>query len=206
MKLTEVTIQLGVEQTIAKFLEMAKQMECFFLQKRLLLSAQKPEQIVREDITDLKAELNRKELLIQKHYDKIQFWQSLLSNLQGPGPRPAHMHNQTVPPPPPPHTQSQQHQMSNMSQAGPSPLGPTTVPSPLSMMQVNQPMPQVSQGPPAAPMQSLPPAPCYGPPPPQMGSGMVQPGQHPSMHSSGLQGPLAYLEKTTSNIGMPEPR
>lgn len=39
---------LGVEQTVTKFLEMAKQMDCFFLQKRLLLSAQKPEQIVRE--------------------------------------------------------------------------------------------------------------------------------------------------------------
>jgi hypothetical protein len=25
-------------------------------------------------------------------------------------------------------------------------------------------------------------------------------------HAGGLQGPLAYLERTTSNIGLPEPR
>ncbi|XP_013789206.1 mediator of RNA polymerase II transcription subunit 28-like [Limulus polyphemus] len=41
-------VKTGVEQTIQRFLDLAKQMECFFLQKRLLLSTQKPEQFVIE--------------------------------------------------------------------------------------------------------------------------------------------------------------
>lgn len=38
----------GVDQCIQKFLDVARQTECFFLQKRLQLSVQKPEQVVKE--------------------------------------------------------------------------------------------------------------------------------------------------------------
>uniref|UniRef100_A0A672H021 Mediator of RNA polymerase II transcription subunit 28 n=1 Tax=Salarias fasciatus TaxID=181472 RepID=A0A672H021_SALFA len=41
-------IRTGVDQCIQKFLDVARQTECFFLQKRLQLSVQKPEQVVKE--------------------------------------------------------------------------------------------------------------------------------------------------------------
>lgn len=73
-------VKTGVEQTIQRFLDLAKQMECFFLQKRLVLSAQKPEQMVMEDNTELKNELMRKTQLLHKYHEKIHFWQSLLND------------------------------------------------------------------------------------------------------------------------------
>ncbi|KAH7959713.1 hypothetical protein HPB49_013238 [Dermacentor silvarum] len=69
-----------VEQTVQRFLDVAKQMESFFLQKRLVLSAQKSEQMVMEDNTELKNELVRKEQLLQKYNEKIHYWQSLLND------------------------------------------------------------------------------------------------------------------------------
>lgn len=72
-----------VEQVTLRFIDLARQMEAFFLQKRFLLSALKPEIGVKEDISDLRLELNRKEDLIKRHYDKIAVWQSLLADLQG---------------------------------------------------------------------------------------------------------------------------
>lgn len=49
----------GVDQCIQKFLDVARQTECFFLQKRLQLSVQKPEQVVKEvnSYTDLHSHL-----------------------------------------------------------------------------------------------------------------------------------------------------
>ena len=38
----------GLEQSIQKYLDAAKQLETFFLQKRLLLSIHKPEQVITE--------------------------------------------------------------------------------------------------------------------------------------------------------------
>lgn len=58
-------------------------MEAFFLQKRFLLSALKPEVVIKEDIIDLKTELTRKDELIKRHYEKIAVWQNLLADLQG---------------------------------------------------------------------------------------------------------------------------
>lgn len=148
----------GVEQTVQRFLDVAKQMECFFLQKRLLLSVQKPEHIILENISDLKNELVRKEQLLNKYNEKIQTWQNLLQDVPGT-PRP--------PPVPPP----------NMA-----------------------PMP----GPPMPPHHMMP-AHCM---PPMTSSpapgGMVLQSPHPQQQPGGLQGPLAYLERTMSNIGMPD--
>lgn len=72
-----------VEQVTLRFIDLARQMEAFFLQKRFLLSALKPELVVKEDINDLRVELARKEDLIKRHYDKITVWQNLLADLQG---------------------------------------------------------------------------------------------------------------------------
>uniref|UniRef100_F6VRX5 Mediator of RNA polymerase II transcription subunit 28 n=1 Tax=Xenopus tropicalis TaxID=8364 RepID=F6VRX5_XENTR len=49
----------GVEQCIQTFLDVARQTECFLLQKKLQLSVQKPEQ----DVSELRNELQRKEVL-----------------------------------------------------------------------------------------------------------------------------------------------
>uniref|UniRef100_A0A8D8RIQ8 Mediator of RNA polymerase II transcription subunit 28 n=1 Tax=Cacopsylla melanoneura TaxID=428564 RepID=A0A8D8RIQ8_9HEMI len=83
-------IKLEIDQATLKFLDLARQMEAFFLQKRFLLSALKPELIVKEDIVDLRHDLARKEELIKRHYDKIAVWQNLLSDLQGWAKSPAH--------------------------------------------------------------------------------------------------------------------
>ncbi|XP_077461574.1 mediator of RNA polymerase II transcription subunit 28 [Stigmatopora argus] len=74
-------IRTGVDQCIQKFLDVARQTECFFLQKRLQLSVQKPEQVVKEDVSELRNELQRKELLVQKHLSKLHTWQQVLDEV-----------------------------------------------------------------------------------------------------------------------------
>ncbi|CAH0756928.1 unnamed protein product [Diatraea saccharalis] len=72
-----------VKVEVERFIDLARQMEAFFLQKRFLLSAMKPELLVKEDNNELKCELQRKEELLRRHYDKIGQWQNLLADLQG---------------------------------------------------------------------------------------------------------------------------
>ncbi|KAJ1214291.1 hypothetical protein NDU88_001914 [Pleurodeles waltl] len=74
-------IRTGVDQCIQKFLDVARQTECFFLQKRLQLSVQKPEQVIKEDVSELRNELLRKETLIQKHLTKLRNWQQVLEDI-----------------------------------------------------------------------------------------------------------------------------
>lgn len=82
-------IKVEVEQTTLRFIDLARQMEAFFLQKRFLLSALKPEMVVKEDINELRLELARKDELLKRHYDKISVWQNLLADLQGYAKSPA---------------------------------------------------------------------------------------------------------------------
>ncbi|XP_018328389.1 mediator of RNA polymerase II transcription subunit 28 [Agrilus planipennis] len=82
-------IRTEVEQTTLRFIDLARQMEAFFLQKRFLLSALKPEMVVKEDINELRLELARKDELLKRHYDKIIVWQNLLGDLQGYAKSPA---------------------------------------------------------------------------------------------------------------------
>jgi mediator of RNA polymerase II transcription subunit 28 len=74
-------IRTGVDQCIQKFLDIARQTECFFLQKRLQLSVQKPEQVIKEDVLELRNELQRKEALVQKHLTKLRHWQQVLEGI-----------------------------------------------------------------------------------------------------------------------------
>ncbi|XP_045035300.1 mediator of RNA polymerase II transcription subunit 28 [Daphnia magna] len=78
-------LRTDAEQNVAKFIEVAKQMETFFLQRRMQISVLKPEQLVKEDCTELKQELARKDELIKKHYEKISIWLNMLGEPQ-PGP------------------------------------------------------------------------------------------------------------------------
>ncbi|XP_032656714.1 mediator of RNA polymerase II transcription subunit 28 [Chelonoidis abingdonii] len=81
----------GVDQCIQKFLDVARQTECFFLQKRLHLSVQKPELVIKEDVSELKNELQRKEALIQKHLGKLRHWQQVLEDMNVQQKKPAEM-------------------------------------------------------------------------------------------------------------------
>ncbi|OWR54809.1 KDM4 protein [Danaus plexippus plexippus] len=72
-----------VRVEVERFIDLARLMEAFFLQKRFLLSAMKPELLVKEDNNELKCELQRKEELLRRHSDKISQWQNLLADLQG---------------------------------------------------------------------------------------------------------------------------
>uniref|UniRef100_A0A1L8DHV8 Mediator of RNA polymerase II transcription subunit 28 n=1 Tax=Nyssomyia neivai TaxID=330878 RepID=A0A1L8DHV8_9DIPT len=75
-------LKLEVDQTTTKFIHLARQMEAFFLQKRFLLSVLKPELVLKEENLDLRYEIQRKDELIRKHYDKIDQWKSLLMDQQ----------------------------------------------------------------------------------------------------------------------------
>lgn len=72
-------IKLEVEQTTMNFINLARQIDVFFLQKRFLLSTLKPELLLSEENYDLKHELARKDELIRKHSDKIEQWKKLLN-------------------------------------------------------------------------------------------------------------------------------
>ncbi|KAM9103479.1 LOW QUALITY PROTEIN: mediator of RNA polymerase II transcription subunit 28-like [Megaptera novaeangliae] len=74
-------IRTGVDQCIQKFLDIVRQTECFFLQKRLQLSVQKPEQVIKEDVSELRNELQRKDALVQKHLTKLRHWQQVLEDI-----------------------------------------------------------------------------------------------------------------------------
>ncbi|XP_057379589.1 mediator of RNA polymerase II transcription subunit 28-like [Daphnia carinata] len=78
-------LRTDAEQNVAKFIEVAKQLETFFLQRRMQISVLKPEQLVKEDCTELKQELARKDELIKKHHEKISIWLNMLGEPQ-PGP------------------------------------------------------------------------------------------------------------------------
>ncbi|XP_060134963.1 mediator of RNA polymerase II transcription subunit 28 isoform X2 [Zootoca vivipara] len=84
-------IRTGVDQCIQKFLDVARQTECFFLQKRLQLCVQKPEQVIKEDVSELRNELQRKEALIQKHLGKLRHWQQVLEDINVQHKKPAEM-------------------------------------------------------------------------------------------------------------------
>ncbi|XP_055694118.1 mediator of RNA polymerase II transcription subunit 28 isoform X2 [Lutzomyia longipalpis] len=75
-------LKLEVDQTTTKFIHLARQMEAFFLQKRFLLSVLKPELVLKEENLDLRYEIQRKDELIRKHYEKIDQWKSLLMDQQ----------------------------------------------------------------------------------------------------------------------------
>uniref|UniRef100_A0A182TB75 Mediator of RNA polymerase II transcription subunit 28 n=1 Tax=Anopheles maculatus TaxID=74869 RepID=A0A182TB75_9DIPT len=144
-------IKVEVDQTTLKFIDLARQMEAFFLQKRFLLSALKPDLLLKEENFDLKQEIGRKDELIRKHYEKIESWKQLLSDQQN-----FNKPIQSMPP----------DMRGNL--AGGAPGAPAAL---MASGGMNLPM-QVSK----------------------TGAG------------PNLQGPLAYLEKTASNIGEPTVR
>lgn len=77
-------IKVEVENTVANFIDLARQMECFFLQKRFQLSVLKPELLLKEENIDLRHEIARKDELLKKHAAKIAKWKEFLSDSAPP--------------------------------------------------------------------------------------------------------------------------
>ncbi|XP_045461379.1 mediator of RNA polymerase II transcription subunit 28-like isoform X2 [Harmonia axyridis] len=220
-------IKVEVEHNTLRFIDLARQMEAFFLQKRFLLSSLKPETIIKEDISELRFELTRKEEILKKHSEKIAVWQNLLSDLKN--------YNKTS-------TQGNTIPSTNSGNISPigneifqknliemsgnpnsKSLSGMVMPSAVQMLQQEQFQHQMHQ----QQLQQMQQQQLQMHMPVPMGmQGGVNPGMvSPEvllMQQSGLQsprlpfpqaspgrvmqGPLAYLEKTTSNIGLTDGR
>lgn len=228
-------VKTSADQTVQRFLESAKAMECFFLQKRLYLSVHRPEQLIREEIDEIRGEIQRKDQVIGKFQEKLVQWQSMLSDQPQTGmtghPLAQHMspaamaqvrgpqimpQQQVIPP------QQMMHQSPlprqhvpppNMIPAGMSrtPQMPGARPHMQGTMQPNY-TPDMSGGPPQHYMQQQPPAGIpqvrthMSPAPQQQLPPQQQPVMQPQQQQQAQPSPLAYLERTTSNIGIGEMR
>ena len=178
-------IKLEVDQTTLKFIDLARQMEAFFLQKRFLLSALKPDLLLKEENFDLKQEISRKDELIKKHYDKIETWRGLLNDQQQNFNKP----NLPV------------GASGTGGGGGPGGIQSEQIYNPPAQMMPNNPIMQVQQQQmQAQQMQQMP----VGPPGQQMfmGGPRVGGGGVGFNQGSTLQGPLAYLERSASNIDL----
>lgn len=71
-----------IDTKVTKFTDLARQMETFFLQKQFILYAHKPELHLKDESTDLRQEIARKDELIRKHNDKLDQWLKMLQDLQ----------------------------------------------------------------------------------------------------------------------------
>lgn len=163
-----------------KFIDLARQMETFFLQKRFLLSSSKPELLLKEENVDLRHEIARKDELIKKHLQKIGKWKEYLADITAI-PRPA-MPQGAHPGPP----------VTGMPPTGLSDTPPPLIAGQRHIPQQQQLMQQMMQ--PNNPGMFMP-RPGY---PPQGPMGV------PAMQNMGGS-PLAFLEKTTNNIDMGGP-
>ncbi|XP_060573545.1 uncharacterized protein LOC132731386 [Ruditapes philippinarum] len=192
----------SIENAMQKFLELSRQTEALFLRKRMLVSYQKPEQQLVDDIENLKGELARKEALLEKHTERLKRCQIILQQ-QGvtPAGQPVQQSHPVSTQPnlqlPQSHTVPQQQP--HMAQSGSLPHY-----SSHHIQQIPSQAPALAQyqgysG--SIHSQSLP-----GPPPPMQSHPVVSIGPRPQAPPSYPQGPLAYLEQTTSNIGLPDRR
>ncbi|XP_053622971.1 lysine-specific demethylase 4C-like [Plodia interpunctella] len=165
-----------VKVEVERFIDLARQMEAFFLQKRFLLSAMKPELLVKEDNNELKCELQRKDELLRRHYDKIGQWQNLLADLQG-------------------HTVYNKQGSQPVQQAAASPRQPPTVPQ---SVQAQQMAAAAAAQQAALQQQALQQQQMQS----SLAQGMYLAGGRGAYPGAPLQGPLAYLEKSATSIDM----
>jgi len=63
------------------FLDAARQLEVFFLKKRLLLCRDKPENILKEEIENIEAEIERKNQTLIRHRDRLKQWQQTMADV-----------------------------------------------------------------------------------------------------------------------------
>ncbi|XP_027202397.1 mediator complex subunit 28 [Dermatophagoides pteronyssinus] len=194
---------------IQRFLDISQQIESFFIRKRAILSEQKPEITLNEEINELKSEINRKDILLNNYYEKLNMWSNMVNEaLTGKTMHPNNMMiaenvNPTMMPgqqqPPPP-----------SMRMGPSGMPVSTMPMNAGMQHVPNPLMRSQQsavggGAPSGMMLSNVPPPQMAsanhPAHPQSSTGVYNPMQYPSN-----QNPLANLERTTAHIGMNDNR
>lgn len=77
-------IKQEVDHATLRFIDLARQMESFFLQKRFILANMRPDLLLKEEITDLRQEIQRKDELIKRHFEKIDQWKALLHDQPAP--------------------------------------------------------------------------------------------------------------------------
>lgn len=77
------------DQCMNNFLDSARQLEVFFLKKRLLLCRDKPENILKEEIENIEAEIERKNQTVTRHRDRLKTWQQTLADVGKPRPESA---------------------------------------------------------------------------------------------------------------------
>lgn len=65
----------SAEQNIARFIEAARKLEVFFLQKKLLLLDNEDS---NEEITNLKAKLKARDNLLAKYAQKLEEWKRIV--------------------------------------------------------------------------------------------------------------------------------
>ncbi|XP_068157689.1 mediator of RNA polymerase II transcription subunit 28 isoform X1 [Drosophila tropicalis] len=78
-------IDLEVQKSTNRFIDVARRMEAFFLQKRFLVSTLKPHMLIKDENQDLHHEIQRKDALLQKHYNRLEEWKACLSDIQQGG-------------------------------------------------------------------------------------------------------------------------
>ncbi len=69
-------------EKIQHLLSVARRMENFFLERRTLLHSHKPELILKDETMELRKELQAKDELLRRHFDKLNHWQALLQDMQ----------------------------------------------------------------------------------------------------------------------------
>nr|XP_054765903.1 mediator of RNA polymerase II transcription subunit 28-like [Lytechinus pictus] len=82
----QMELKTSVDQSMQRFQELAKETENFFLQRQMLMATTKPESIIKEEIDELKTELNRKNSLLQKQQTKVNNWLGILQSVECGGP------------------------------------------------------------------------------------------------------------------------
>lgn len=127
-------IAMDVDLTTTKFIDLARQMEAFFIQKRFLLSVLKPQMMLKEENGDLRFEITRKDDIIKKHYDRIELYKNMLSD--------SPIQQQTQPPPPFIAPQQQQQPTQPLTQI-PMSLNPALMQNPQMPMPMQGSVPRM---------------------------------------------------------------
>lgn len=183
---------------ITRFLDISRQIESFFIQKRAILVDQRPELILTEEINELKVEIQRKDTLLDKATQKLHTWTGIINDAaNGKAPNNNVLSLNPMMPMQPlrlgqPLANMNQMKVSVQSNVN-SPIAQTLQHAPSPLMNAPSPMSQIRQQNPSmvgSPMN------------PQMSMQFNTMPTQGSQNVGGLQGPLAYLERTTSNIGI----
>lgn len=77
-------IKQEVDHATLRFVDLGRQMEYFFLQKRFIMAHTRPDLVLKEEIQDLRQEIARKDDLIKRHFEKIEQWKALLNDQPAP--------------------------------------------------------------------------------------------------------------------------